>query len=141
MPEANNTDSNNGASGQPGSAAVNTNGNQGGNTAPSSPAGQPASAPAPQPHTPAPVQNPSSAPGPNFGEVLTAIQAMPERIVQGLREATQQAQQPCTASQSTGDQGAGNGAQNETQSGSRGNESTQRQTPGKKSFAEWWFRG
>lgn len=133
MPTANSTEGEPGAAPPQGSPAVNTNVNLPGNAAPNAAAGQGAN--------PAAGQGAMGAAGlpnhqgPNFGEVLTAIQAMPEKIVQGLREATQAAQAPAQQ-QSTGDTGQGSaGSQTATQTASQ----TAETTPTKKSFAERWF--
>lgn len=61
-------------------------------------------------------------------ELRTEIQALPERIVNGIREATQPPRQPTNSGA-----GSGNGG---TPTGGEGNNAT----PGKrKSFADWWF--
>lgn len=140
MPTENSTESNNPAApGQPGSGEVNTDSNSGGNAVSTGAAGQGASVPSPPPHSAPAGHSPSSGAGPNFGEVITAIQSMPEQIVRALREATQPAQQPRTASPGASPQDGGSGSQTAAQGGSRGNSAEGAKSPGSKSFAAWWF--
>lgn len=140
MPTENSTESeqnsHSGATGQQGNPGANGDGNQGGN-APSTPdAGQRSAPVATVQHNTA-----AQAPGPNFGEVIAAIQAMPEQVVRGLREATQAAQQPRVAKtgSSTGD--AQSAAQTATEQGSGGGSAEKATHPTKKTFADWWFGG
>ena len=150
MPTENSTQSNNTAgnstegiqgtttgdgAGQQGSGEANTaNSQQGSGTAP----GQGGSGNAGQGAGAAAGHSPRSEGVPNFGELVTAIQGMPEAVVRAIREATPPAQQSRTrqTNQDTGNQG--NGAQTGTQAGSQGS-SAGSGTPGRKSFGEWWF--
>ena len=143
MPSENNTESDNGTSGQPpqqGSGNVNANENQNSNANSNAAAGTrdvPASG---QREVPA-SSSQASAGVPNFGEVLTAVQAMPEQIVRALKEATQPAQQPRNAqgSQDTGNQGTG--SQTAAQGASQGSSANGNREPGKRTFTQWWFGG
>lgn len=101
----------------------------------------PAPAPqAPQNPAPTPPPNPPQNPSPqqaaavasdatknlldarSFEQLRNEIQALPERIVNGIREATQAPQQP------------------QNPAGGSANSGTPAATPGKrKSFADWWF--
>lgn len=136
MPEANSTQSNNAAPPQQGSPAANTGGIPGGHAVSSTPVTAPPVPAAVQPPAPAPVQSPSPGPGPNFGEVLTAIQSMPEQIVRALREATQPPRS------TSGGGGSGDSSQDTgsgSQRGSQGDSAVSTRMPGRKSLAERWF--
>lgn len=104
------------------------------------PAPQSAPAAATQVPAAAPQQSSPAAPqhaGPNFGEVLNAIQALPEQIVNGIREATQPAKAPAQPASNAGTQAQGNAAQVPAQAPVGGTASK----PQNKSFREWWFGG
>lgn len=141
MPTENSTESNNQApaAGLQGSGAVNANSNPGGIADQVAASDQPTGAPVPQAPSPAAGQTRSSEPGPNFGEVLTTLQAMPEQIVRALKEAAPAPQRTRNASAGTETGDPGTGSQTGTQTGSEGNSSTQRQKPGPRSFGTWWF--
>lgn len=141
MPTENSTESNTQAPAAPqqGSPVVNANSNPGGIADQVAASGQPGSGPAQAPPGPAPAQTRSSEPGPNFGEVLTTLQAMPEQIVRALKEAAPAPQRTRNASAGTETGDPGTGSQTGAQTGSEGNSSTQRQKPGPRSFGTWWF--
>lgn len=91
-----------------------------------------------------PSTQPSGGHGPGPGrEILDALNALPERIVNGMREAMQpprQASPPASAPPAT----AANSPQsnNSPQSGAASSSTKDTPaTPGKKTFAEWWFKG
>lgn len=99
------------------------------------PSEQPPQTPPQTPPTPpqTPPQTPPAQPHPNddstrqggsdgLKALQTEMAALPERIVSAIREATQPPKQPETP------------AAPQTPK-----EPAQTQTPGKKSFAEWWF--
>jgi len=141
MPGANNTESDNGSAGEPqqqGSGNVNANENQNSNENSNGATGQRDDSASGQRAVPA-ASAQVSAGTPNFGEVLTAVQAMPEQIVRALKEATQPAQQPRNAQGSTDTGNQGNGAQTAAQTGSQGSSANGNREPGRKTFTEWWF--
>jgi hypothetical protein len=144
MPEANSTESNNSTSestapAQQGSGDNNANSNPGGNADNSGNAGQDGSPAAGAGDSGAAGHSRSSDTPPNFGEVLTAIAAMPEQIVRALKEANPAPQRPRNTSAGNDTQGQGNSSQTGTQTASRGSQGNDSQTPGKKTFADWWF--
>lgn len=101
----------------------------------------PASPAAPAPPAPAAPQHASpAAPQVNFGEILTAIQAMPEAIVRSLREATQppKPSTPAPTGDSAGSSAAG--SQGASQGGSSPAPAAAKKTePTKKTLAQRWF--
>lgn len=139
MPEANITQSNNAAPPQQGSPAANTGGIPGGHAVSSTPVTAPPVPAAVQPPAPAPVQAPSPGPGPHFGDVLTAIQSMPEQIVRALREATQPPRSTSGGGSGDSAQDTGSGSRTDSQRGSQGDSAVSTRRPGQKSFAERWF--
>lgn len=130
MPEANSTESNQSVTQ---SAAGEAESNQG--TSADNQTQQNAPVIQQQPQQQHSQQRPAN-PGPNFGEVLTAIQAMPEQIIRALREAAPQ--QPKQNSSESSNQETRN-TSGERRSGESQQNSTR--SPGKKTFAEWWFGG
>jgi hypothetical protein len=74
---------------------------------------------------------------PNLGELVAAIQAMPESVVRALREAQPPAQQRRQAQSATdtGQQAQDRQAGTQAASQPRG----ESRTPGRKTFADWWF--
>lgn len=83
-----------------------------------------------QPPSPAPEQpkqEPQHSGNAEIGSLMTALAALPEKIVDSLRESMQPANPPA-ASNSTQNAQPGNPAPVE---GAR--------EPGKKSFTDWWF--
>lgn len=103
----------------------------------------PQNTPAPPPPPAAAPPQPPAAAAPQHGsgqDLIAAINALPERIVNGLREATQPPKNT-TPPAPTGD--GGGGSQTGTQGGSQGGStgSGQGGTPQKKTFAQWWFGG
>jgi hypothetical protein len=99
-------------------------------------------APPQQQPTPAPPQH--SAPGApvqNFGDVLTTLNALPEKIVNAIREATQPAQAPQQPQTNPQQQTQ----KTEPQGGAQGSGDPQQpakhEPPQRKSFSEWWFSG
>lgn len=87
--------------------------------------------PAPSPPatpTPTPPSAPQNSGVPEFGSVLTALAALPEKIVDSLRESMQ----PATPPAQTGGQ-----AQTPAQSQSPAGDGVK--APGQKSFTAWWF--
>jgi hypothetical protein len=144
MPTENTTESNNPTSegtapGQQGSGDSNANSNPGGNAENTGGAGQGGSSGAGQGDSGAAGHSRSSETPPNFGEVLTAIAAMPEQIVRALKEANPAPQRPRNASAGKETGGQANGSQTAAQTGSQGSQGNSAQTPGKKTFADWWF--
>lgn len=109
-----------------------------------------------QQQTTVPAQQQQSHNGRGPGqEILDALNALPERIVNSLREGLQQTQQGHSGNQAT-NQGSGtssaatdsedrqgkaaNSAQNGTaDKGSSKQGNSSHTEPGKKSFAQWWF--
>jgi hypothetical protein len=90
--------------------------------APTEPASQPAPQQPQQTPAPQPQQQPAQESRGN-DDVLTALNALPERIVNAVREAVvppKQTETPAPKQES----------QQQTQ---------QTKTPGRKSFADWWF--
>lgn len=77
------------------------------------------------------------AAGPNIGELVTAIQAMPESVVRAIREAQTPAKPPRQQAPAQDSAQQSNASQSGTQPGSQ--QSEQSRAPGKKSFTEWWF--
>jgi hypothetical protein len=68
-------------------------------------------------------------------ELLTALNALPEKIVNGIREATQPAKAPATPKTNAGTGDAGNGAQTAAQPA----QTAKHTEPDKKTFAQRWF--
>lgn len=68
-------------------------------------------------------------------ELLTALNSLPEKIVNSLREATQPAKAPATPKTSTGTGDAGNAAQTAAQPA----QTAKVVEPDKKTFAQRWF--
>lgn len=139
MPEANSTESNtsqsNGATGQQRDPEANQQ-----NNPPNHPESSNETAQSPNPAAPpqrtAPAGNPQS---PSFGEVLTAIQAMPEQLVRALREAAPAAQPPQKSSADSSARDTGTSSQNGAQQRSGASQHVDSSTPGKKTFRDWWF--
>lgn len=101
------------------------------------PAAQPAAAaPAPTPQssspTPPATQVSHTSQSPSFTEVMTVLEAMPEKLVNAIREATQPAKAPKPAPESRSSAAA------HPESGTVA-ESGRAAAPGKKSFGERWF--
>jgi len=146
MPTANNTESNNEA-GAPDSPEAIAENNANNNAESSNEAGQRGNGAAPLGNSAPTGQGGGHAPGnpprsdavPTVGEVLTAIQAMPEQIVRALKEATQAPKTPSTPSAGGSSQGPANGAQSGAQTRSQTSHAESNQSPGSKSFAQWWF--
>jgi hypothetical protein len=92
------------------------------------------------------INNPPSPPAPppaNTGsgstaDILTALQRMPEQVVNAIREATGQTGQQ---NQNSGQQNQNSGQQNNGQqtNGGQQNSGQQEQPPRAKTFAERWF--
>jgi len=101
-------------------------GQSGSNPPTPAPQSAPQSAPQPQPHS-APAQ---PAGTPFVAELRDALNALPERLVNALREATPQ---PTPARKSKND---------DSDSDTRVTvaKETPAQTPGTPSFADWWFK-
>jgi len=99
--------------------------------------------PAATPAATPPANPPASAPAQNQGfdasELLTALNALPEKIVNGIREATLPARQPATPKTDTGTKTGGNAAQTAAQTAQSQSQQTTQNQPQKKSFADWWF--
>lgn len=143
MPTANNTESDNAPTGEPGqqgSGNVNADTNPNGN-ADQTPASDQRDVPATGQRDVPAAQTRASDAGPNFGEVLAAVQAMPEQVVRAIREATAPARAPKTSSGNAGTGNQGSGSQTATQTGSQGSSGGTSQTPGKRTFGQWWFGG
>jgi hypothetical protein len=120
------------------------------------PAAQPI-APPQQQTPPPPQQNSNSGNGPGQ-QILDALNALPERITNSLREALQP---PAHSGTPTANQGNGSGSgstgttgqqesqaatgQSGTAAQSSGNSASSSspsdKEPGKKTFAQWWFGG
>lgn len=121
-------------------------------TPPANPPGnEPANPPAaPPPPSPAPPQQSgpvppqyqqhanAQAPGTNFGEVMNTLNAMPEKIVNAIREATQPPKPPAQPAQGQGTQGQQTTAQAGAQDPAQGAANAGK-SPGRKTFADWWF--
>jgi len=81
-----------------------------------------------------PPQHSSGSTGNN--DLINAVNALPERVVNALRDAIQSAQQQSQTSQQQSGQGQENN-QNDNSGGKEGVE--QQQQPGPLSFGEKWF--
>jgi len=79
---------------------------------------------------------PPAAPPSNNSDLITAVNAMPERVVNALREAIQAAQSQGQNTQQQSGQGQENN-QNDNSGGKEGVE--QQQQPGPLTFGEKWF--
>jgi hypothetical protein len=135
MPTENSTQSDGDAAPAPRSPETVTQSNSESNAETSSDSpqrGNPANTAPTAPESPQRSANPGT---PNFGEVLTAIQAIPEQVARAVRELAPRPSEPRNPSANQTTQGTGNGAQTAAQTSSR----PTTQTPGKKSFADWWF--
>lgn len=98
----------------------------------------PENTPAATPATPPATTNAPAAQqsqGFDASELLTALNALPEKIVNGIREATQPAKAPATPKTNAGTGDAGNGAQTAAQPA----QTAKHVEPDKKSFAQRWF--
>lgn len=135
MPTENSTESNGDASPAPRSPETVTQSNSESNAESSSDSPQRGSPANATPSAPETQQRPATRDVPNFGEVLTAIQAIPEQVARAVRELAPRPTEPRNASTDQTTQSTGNGAQTATQAASR----PATRTPGKKSFADWWF--
>jgi hypothetical protein len=102
---------------------------------------------------PSQQQQGSSGRGPGQ-EILDALNALPERITNSIKEAITPPRAPVANQQQQGQQSQGNNAQNATAANSQQQNNSHQNsagtdkgkdegkgTPGKKSFAEWWFNG
>lgn len=111
----------------PNSNPAGTENTPAGNTPAQTPESKPESAPA------QPAQ--SAAPTVDFGEVLTALNALPEKLVHSLREATQPAKAPAQPKSNAGTGTDGNAAQTAAQPA----QTAKVTEPNRKTFAQRWF--
>lgn len=93
----------------------------------------PAATPAATPNAPAAQQTQQF----DASELLTALNSLPEKIVNSLREATQPAKAPATPKTDAGTGQGGNGAQTAAQQPA--GHTAKSSEPNRKTFAERWF--
>ena len=110
-----------------------------GNTpAVNTPAATPAATPAVTPAATPQSQPNTQTQGFDASELLTALNSLPEKIVNSLREATQPAKAPTTPKTDAGTGQGGNGPQTAAQTPAQA-KPAESHTPQRKTFAEMWF--
>jgi hypothetical protein len=105
---------------------------------------QPTNSNPPQQTTTQPVHNPPpQQTQPFIRELKDSLDALPERLVNALREALPQQQTTTQPAEKPAETSTTAARQDDTREGSgstqRRSQTTQQTTPARKSFAEWWF--
>lgn len=99
---------------------------------PISPTPSPAPSPTQSTQSQTQSQPAHTSQSPSFGEVMTVLEAMPEKLVNAIREATQPAKAPKQPPESRSNAGAPAESDTAVKTDSV-------KTPGKKSFGQRWF--